>query len=109
LVEDMTEHWNPAAFKDTYHSDLMARVREKIRKGETKVMTPAEKEAKGEAPSAQVIDLAELLRQSLGKGGSRKPPLAARKAAAETPGKPSLRLVPAPRSAAKAAARRKRA
>jgi len=104
LVDDMTGHWNPAAFKDTYHSDLMARVREKIRKGETKEITAPEKAAQGQARSAQVIDLAELLRQSLGKGRSEKP-LAARKVAAAPRGKASLRLVPA----AKAPAKRKRA
>jgi DNA end-binding protein Ku len=106
LVNDMTGHWNPAAFKDTYHSDLMARVREKIKKGETKEITAPEKAAKGEARTAQVIDLAELLRQSLGRGGK---PLPARKVAAAPRGKAALRLVPAVQSAAKAPAKRKRA
>jgi DNA end-binding protein Ku len=106
LVNDMTGHWNPAAFKDTYHNDLMARVREKIKKGETKEITAPEKVAKGEARSAQVIDLAELLRQSLGKGGK---PLPARKVAAAPRGKAALRLVPAAQNAARAPARRKRA
>src|SRR5580765_7234690 len=27
LVSDMTERWNPSAFKDTYHEDLMARIK----------------------------------------------------------------------------------
>ena len=108
LVDEMTEHWNPAEFKDTYHTDLMARIREKIRKGETKVITAPEKAGQGEAPSAQVIDLAQLLRQSLAKGGGRKP-LPPRKVAAAPRGKASLRLVPPPRSAAKAPAKRKRA
>jgi DNA end-binding protein Ku len=102
----MTEHWNPAAFKDTYHSDLMARVREKIKKGETKEITAPERVGKGEPRSAQVIDLAELLRQSLGKGGK---PLPARKVAAAPRGKAALRLVPAAQNNAKAPARRKRA
>jgi DNA end-binding protein Ku len=108
LVNDMTGHWNPAAFKDTYHNDLMARVREKIRKGETKEITAPEKAAKDESRSAQVIDLAELLRQSLGKGRSGKPG-PERKVAAAPRGKATLRLVPPARDAAKAPARRKRA
>jgi DNA end-binding protein Ku len=108
LVNEMTEHWNPAAFKDTYHSDLMARVREKIKKGETKEITAPEKAAKGEPRSAQVIDLAELLRQSLGKGKGGKP-LPARRVAATPRGKVPLRLVPPTPNAAKAQARRKRA
>jgi DNA end-binding protein Ku len=72
LVDDMTGHWNPAAFKDTYHSDLMARVREKIKKGQTKEITTRDKAAEGEPRSAQVIDLAQLLKESLAKGASGK-------------------------------------
>ncbi len=33
LVDDMTEHWKPAEFKDTYHQDLMRRIHEKIKAG----------------------------------------------------------------------------
>ena len=98
LVDDMTEHWDPAQYKNTYHDDLMARIKEKIKKGQTKEITEPGKEY--EAPrTAQVIDLADLLKQSLGKAGG-----GARKAA--------LRVVPKPaakRTAAKAPARRKRA
>ena len=69
LVSDMAEHWKPAEFKDTYHQDLMRRINEKIKKGETKQITEAG-EANGDKPrSAQVIDLAALLRQSLKTGG----------------------------------------
>ncbi len=31
LVDDMTEHWKPEEFKDTYHEDLMRRIHEKIK------------------------------------------------------------------------------
>ena len=31
LVDDMTEHWKPGEFKDTYHDDLMRRIKEKRR------------------------------------------------------------------------------
>jgi len=86
LVDDMTEHWNPAAFKDTYHSDLMARVREKIKKGQTKEITTRDKAAESEPHSAQVIDLAQLLKESLAKGASGKR-LPARNAAVAPGGK----------------------
>jgi DNA end-binding protein Ku len=71
LVADMTEHWDPSEYKNTYHDDLMARIREKIKKGQTEEITEPSKE---KAPrSAQVIDLADLLKRSLGKaGGGRK-------------------------------------
>jgi DNA end-binding protein Ku len=105
LVDDMTEPWKPSEFKDTYHQDLMARIKQKIKQGQTKEITEPSKE-ETERPRAQVIDLAELLKQSLGKKGGAKP--AERKAAA-TRAKPALRVVSASRGAAKTAAKRKRA
>jgi len=109
LIDDMTEHWNPGEFKDTYHDDLMARINEKIKLGQTKEITEPGKEDNGKPRSAKVIDLAELLRKSLAeKGGAprRKEP---RKAAA-TSAKPALRVVSSSRGATKAtAAGRKRA
>lgn len=71
LIDDMTEKWDPSRYKNTYHDDLMARIREKIRKGQTEEITEAGKEEKPR--SAQVIDLADLLKQSLGKGRASKP------------------------------------
>jgi DNA end-binding protein Ku len=105
LVDDMTEHWKPGEFKDTYHEDLMARIKEKIKQGQTKEITEPSK-GEAERPRAQVIDLADLLKQSLGKKGGAKP--AERKAAA-TRAKPALRVVSTSRGATKTAARRKRA
>jgi DNA end-binding protein Ku len=74
LVSDMAEHWKPAEFKDTYHQDLMRRIKEKIKKGETKQITEADGSDGDKPRSAQVIDLAALLRQSLkteGRGEKR--------------------------------------
>ena len=83
LVGDMAEHWNPSEFKDTYHEDLMARIHEKIKLGQTKEITKPEAAEKGAPRSAEVIDLAALLKQSLGTGGAER--------------KPPARAVPAPR------------
>jgi DNA end-binding protein Ku len=119
LVDDMTERWNPEHFKDTYHSDLMARIKEKIKQGQTKEITKPEAGGEGAPRSAQIIDLADLLKQSLGKGAStrkapvRKESMAARAKSAT----PSLHVVGSAKSAGKrtakpagrAAARRKRA
>jgi DNA end-binding protein Ku len=106
LIDDMTEHWNAGEFKHTYHQDLMRRIKEKIKKGETKEITEADGE-ESEAPrSAQVIDLAALLKESLGKGGSRRKTDDLRRSPKVQPAaKPTLRVV----AAARGAAKRKRA
>jgi DNA end-binding protein Ku len=70
LVEEMTGKWKPEEFKDTYRRDLMRRIREKVRKRQTHELTPAV-EAEEARPSAEVIDLMEVLQKSLRKGGSR--------------------------------------
>ncbi len=115
LVGDMAEHWNPSEFKDTYHEDLMARIHEKIKLGQTKEITKPEAGEKAAPRSAEVIDLAELLKQSLGKGGiERKPPA---RAEPKARGERNLRVVAggppsgkrAPKTAPRTAARRKRA
>jgi DNA end-binding protein Ku len=64
LVDDMADHWKPGDFKDTYHQDVMRRIREKIKAGETKEITEPEKGEAGPR-TAKVIDLAALLQQSL--------------------------------------------
>ena len=81
LVEEMTAPWRPQAYHDTYREDLMRRIQEKIRKKETHVLTPKEKQPKEARPSAEVIDLMSVLKKSLESRGSssgrRAPHLAA--------------------------------
>jgi DNA end-binding protein Ku len=110
LIDDMTEHWKAGEFKDTYHQDLMRRIHEKIKKGETKQITEPDTE-EGKAPhSAQVIDLAALLKQSLDKGGPRRRAADPRRSPRpEASGKTALRVVASARGSAKAPAKRKRA
>jgi DNA end-binding protein Ku len=108
LVDDMTEHWKPAEFKDTYHEDLMRRIHEKIKSGETKEITKREAEEGDEPRSAQIIDLAALLKQSLDRGSTRRKPADARRSRTET-AKPALRVVAASRGSSRSAAKRKRA
>jgi DNA end-binding protein Ku len=64
LVAQMKQEWKPQAFRDSYRDDLMKRIQQKIRAGETHELT--EKEAT-ETPraSAKVVDLTALLKQSL--------------------------------------------
>jgi DNA end-binding protein Ku len=79
LIDDMAEPWKPEKFKDTYRDDLMARIKEKIKKGQTEEITAPEKGEK-ETASADVIDLMALLKKSV----ERKPAKpAARKAKAK--------------------------
>ena len=70
LIDDMSEHWNPSEFEDTYHEDLMHRIEEKIKRGETAEITEPEREEKAKPKSAQIIDLTELLKKSLRGGKS---------------------------------------
>jgi DNA end-binding protein Ku len=66
LIDDMSEKWRPEKFKDTYRDDLMARIKEKIKKGQTEDITEPEKGEKQPA-SADVIDLMALLKKSVEK------------------------------------------
>jgi DNA end-binding protein Ku len=66
LIDDMSEKWRPEKFKDTYRNDLMARIKEKIKKGQTEEITEPEKGAK-EPAGADVIDLMALLKKSVEK------------------------------------------
>ncbi len=70
LVEEMTGRWNPGAFKDSYRRDLMRRIKEKIRKRQTHELTPPAAREE-ERPTAEIIDLMEVLQKSLRKGGTR--------------------------------------
>jgi DNA end-binding protein Ku len=68
LIDDMAEKWQPEKFKDTYRDDLLARIEEKVKAGQTEEITPPEKGRK-EPGGAEVIDLMALLRKSV----ERKP------------------------------------
>ncbi len=103
LIDDMTEKWDPSAFKDTYHADLMARIKEKVKKGETKEITEASADDDTSTRSSNVIDLAALLQKSLANSG-RRPGASVKSVAAK---KDTART--STKEAAKAPAKRKRA
>jgi DNA end-binding protein Ku len=64
LVEGMAEEWQPEKYHDTYREDILARVEEKIKAGQTKVIT--EPDAAQEQPQgAEIIDLMALLKRSI--------------------------------------------
>jgi DNA end-binding protein Ku len=70
LIDDMAAPWKPEEFEDTYNEDLLHRIEEKVKRGETRVLTKPEGEAR-EPRSAQVYDLMDLLKQSIDRTGGR--------------------------------------
>ncbi len=64
LIDDMAEDWNPEKYHDTYREDLLKRIEEKIKAGQTEQITEPEKGEK-EPGGAEVIDLMALLKRSV--------------------------------------------
>ena len=64
LVDDMADEWQPEKYHDTYHEDLLKRIEEKIKAGQTEEVTEPEKEEKA-AKGAEVVDLMALLKKSV--------------------------------------------
>ena len=107
LIEDMSEHWDPSEFHDTYHEDLMRRIGEKIKAGETEMITEPEKGEKTAKQTAQVIDLTALLKKSLEGGRKGRAASNDDEAGDEAAAKPKLaakRAKPASRTAKAASA-----
>jgi len=67
LIEGMTDKWKPEQYHNTYHEDLMHRIEEKVKSGETHELTPPSDEPVPR--TAQVIDLAALLKKSIDTKG----------------------------------------
>jgi DNA end-binding protein Ku len=75
LVAEMSEKWKPEVFTDTYRDDLMKRIQQKVKAGQTHTLTEPEAEVTEErsAGGGKVVDLMSLLQRSLdqkGGGGS---------------------------------------
>lgn len=76
LIDDMSEDWNPERYHDTFRDDVLELVERKIREGKTEeIETPEEPRPRR---SADILDLSELLRRSLGRGKGRASGRAAR-------------------------------
>src|SRR4051794_8972075 len=70
LIEDMADDWKPEKYHDTYHEDLLKRIEEKVKAGETEEVTEPEKEDR-EPKRAEVVDLMALLKKSVESGGRK--------------------------------------
>jgi DNA end-binding protein Ku len=81
LVEDMSAPWDAKQFKDTYREDLLKRVEEKARKGQSHTLTRPGRE-KPARRSAEIVDLTALLRRSLEEKSQRPAGGTARRRAA---------------------------
>jgi DNA end-binding protein Ku len=82
LIESMIGEWRPEQFKDTYRDDLLKLIKDKVKHG------GRDEEPEAEAPAprrAEVIDLVDLLKQSLAK--PRKPARASKKTRKKRPRK----------------------
>ncbi len=67
LVRDMEADFEPKKYKDTYHDDLLAFIKKKVKAGDTaEIDEPDDVE---EPEASNVVDIMSLLRRSLGKKG----------------------------------------
>jgi len=71
LVEDMADEWKPERYRDTFRDDLLKRIEEKVKAGETEEITEPEKERKTEK-GGEVIDLMSLLKKSIEKKPAKR-------------------------------------
>ena len=70
LVNELSVKWQPARYHDTYREDLMRRIEEKVRKGQTHSLPRAGREVEpAPAGGAKVIDLMSVLKRSLRQNG----------------------------------------
>lgn len=67
LVKDMTENWDPSRYQDTYRQDILALVKKKVKAKQTHTLTESSEPEQKKATSDNVVDLVQLLKESLGK------------------------------------------
>ena len=72
LVEGMTADWRPEKYKDTFKNDLLKRIRQKIKQGDTE--TSPEIDVKLEVTDTNIVDLMPLLERSLRAKPSKRRP-----------------------------------
>ena len=86
LVDDMSGKWTPDRYQNVFRQTIMDLVEEKASKGKISVVEQAE-EAGGKG--ADIIDLTELLKRSLGGKGAKPAPKKKAAPAKKTPRKAS--------------------
>jgi DNA end-binding protein Ku len=71
LIEEMTEPWKPDRYHDEYRDELLAFIKKRSRVGKLAASPEPEEEPSPRPKRAEVIDIADLLQQSLAKAGPR--------------------------------------
>jgi len=106
LIDDMSDSWDPSTYHDTFRDDIMALVDRKVRAGKTEEVTDIET-PKESRQSAEILDLSDLLKRSLGrgKGKTRGRASAAQDDDAEEAAEPPRRKTGTTRRAASTGAR----
>ena len=68
LVADLAADWNPDAFRDDFKNDIMKLVAQRVKAGKTATVStlPSDAGTADDGSSADIIDLTELLKRSLG-------------------------------------------
>lgn len=90
LIEDMSAAWQPEEYEDTFEKQIMALVEQKAHEGKIEEVEHVDDQE--QRRSADIIDLTELLKRSLGKRSGAKD------AASDKPEKPAAK--PAKKTAA---------
>jgi DNA end-binding protein Ku len=113
LIDDMSDTWDPSAYHDTFHDDIIALVERKVRAGKTEAIDEVEGPRESRR-GADILDLSDLLKRSLGRDRAKTASKAekdaderdagAGRAPRRTKGK-----APARRTASSSAARKRRA
>ncbi|RZL11934.1 MAG: Ku protein [Rubrivivax sp.] len=88
LVEDMSAEWDPEQYGDKFREAVMALVEQKAEAGEVSNVTPLE-DAPSDSTASNVIDLSELLKRSLNRGGGKGEAEAPPKASGKRAGSPA--------------------
>ena len=97
LVQDMSADWEPEQYRDSFEDKIHALVEKKARAGKIEdVETQAGEEQR---KSADIIDLTEMLKRSLGSRPSAKAPAkSAKPATRRAPAKPASKKAPSKKS-----------
>lgn len=97
LVQDMSADWEPEQYRDSFEDKINALVEKKARAGKIEdVETQAGEEQR---KSADIIDLTEMLKRSLGSRPSAKTPAkSAKPATRRAPAKPASKKAPSTKS-----------
>jgi len=79
LVENMVGDWNPKKYRDEYYEDLLELINKKVKAGKTKVVESAGEERRPKR-EGKVIDIMDLLRESVKKQHGKESAARQRKA-----------------------------